>query len=1074
MAALMLQAQARPASSTRAPSHRAALLATAPLIGRHKAGIPPFLQRMGLQVSSPHDAAEREAVATARAVVSMATPTRTTQTASGIQRASLRSVADSGPRSAHPALGLGSGRPLPMGVRRYMEPRFGADFGGVRIHTDDRAAQLNRQLGARAFASGQAIAFGRGEFQPATSAGRELIAHELTHTIQQGAAIQRAEAPASATSLTLDPRDYFAQQANIIPGFRMFTLIIGVNPINNEPVPATTANILRAFIELIPGGALITTALDKYGVFDKAGAWIDGQLKALGLSGAAFTKDVARILDRIDWLHPIDSAARLWVEAEALLSGAARKISTLASNAFDAVVGFIRDAVLMPLANLAKDTRGWDLLCAVLGKNPITGVAVPPTPENLIGGFMTFIGQQEVWKRIQETNAIAKVFAWFKNAWATVKAMVTKVPDNVLAALRALVVEDLLDIPKAIGRVVGVLGAFVGDFLTWGGNAVWNLLEIVIKAVSPEAWTYIQRTGAALRSILRDPLPFVGNLVKAAKQGFNAFSKNFANHLKAGLIDWLIGALSGIYIPKALTLKEIAAFVMSALGLSWGNIRSKLVAVLGDPAVVVLETTFDIVVTLVRDGPVAAWEKIKEQLANLKDMAIGAIQDFVIDMVVEKAIPRLISMFIPGAGFITALVSIYGTIKTFIAKIGTIAAAVTAFIDSIVAIAAGNIGVATAKVEQVLAGALKMAINLLAGFLGMGSVSEKIMAILKKIRAPIDKAIDWLVGWIAKAAKAVTGAVKAGVKWLLEWWRIKKPVRFGTEQHTLQFDGEKNNAKLVLRSVPQKPSEFLDKKRVNRPDKKAKDGTFVKNTETAEATIAARQKDISKLEGSGDKPLSGAERTEADKVMKAMDAAFTRITNNIVDAYDSWGYGDLGEKDVVGDIELKRGSFTDTQKIELKDAYLHDPEISKKLTSEGKFKKGAKLARRHIVSSQDMVDHYKQTLSAKTLPEAALLISERASIAEARAQVEGRTKAAVVAAAKARYGKFFGYINNLFVGDSLKNSELGRVLDRDYPGLASTQLLSDHIARIKREWSFGGSFKVSAVSRTQQIESTSA
>ena len=88
-------------------------------------------------------------------------------------------------------------------------------------------------------------------------------------------------------------------------------------------------------------------------------------------------------------------------------------------------------------------------------------------------------------------------------------------------------------------------------FITWGANAVWNLLEIIFDVVSPGALGYIKKTGAALKSILKNPLPFVGNLVKAAKLGFQNFADHFLEHLKAGLIDWLTGSLPGIYIPKA-------------------------------------------------------------------------------------------------------------------------------------------------------------------------------------------------------------------------------------------------------------------------------------------------------------------------------------------------------------------------------------------------------------------------------------------------------------------------------------------------------------------------------------------
>src|SRR5262249_13309810 len=190
--------------------------------------------------------------------------------------------------------------------------------------------------------------------------------------------------------------------------------------------------------------------------------------------------------------------------------------------------------------------------------------------------------------------------------------------------------------------------------------------------VSPGAFLYVKKTGAALKSILKNPLPFVGNLVRAAKLGFMNFADNFFTHLKAGLIDWLTGSLPGIYIPKAFSLPEIGKFVFSVLGLTWANIRAKIVKVVGEPAMKAMETGFDIVVTLVRDGPAAAWDKIKEQLSNLKDMVIGGITDFVIDTVVKKAIPKLIAMFIPGAGFISAILSIYDTIMVFVNKISKI------------------------------------------------------------------------------------------------------------------------------------------------------------------------------------------------------------------------------------------------------------------------------------------------------------------------------------------------------------------------------------------------------------------
>jgi hypothetical protein len=86
----------------------------------------------------------------------------------------------------------GGGSPLPGDVRGFMETRFGADFGGVRVHADGAAASLNRKLAAQAFTHGSEIYMGEGKYSPHTTDGKRLLAHELTHTLQQGGAQRKA------------------------------------------------------------------------------------------------------------------------------------------------------------------------------------------------------------------------------------------------------------------------------------------------------------------------------------------------------------------------------------------------------------------------------------------------------------------------------------------------------------------------------------------------------------------------------------------------------------------------------------------------------------------------------------------------------------------------------------------------------------------------------------------------------------------------------------------------------------------------------------------------------------------
>lgn len=658
------------------------------------------------------------------------------------------------------------GQPLSSDVRGYMEPRFNADFSNVRIHNDPEAAGLSNQLSARAFTFRNHLFFSREQYQPGTSSGKQLLAHELTHTIQQGHAVQRS--PQTTSSVTQphiqrsavgEILDWFAGKANHIPGFRMFTVVLGLNPINMESVDRSAANILRALIEFMPGGALVTTALDNHGIFNKVATWIDSQIKALGMVGQMFKSALTRFISGLGFrdLAPWNWGG-LWNRAASIFTAPIRQLISFARGVVTDILKMIRNVILKPLAALAHGTRGYDLLKAILGEDPITGEPVPRNAETLIGGFMKLIGQEDVWDNIKKGNAVARTWAWFQGALSGLMGLVRSIPGRIVATITSLTIADIITVAGAFRKIVGLFAGIAGDFFSWGVNTVWNLLEIVFDVVKPGIMVYIKKTGAALKSIIKNPLPFVGNLVNAAKSGFRNFAANFGKHLKAGLISWLTGSLTGVYIPKALSLPELGKFAMSVLGITWAQIRGKIVKVLGPSGETImkgLETGFDIVVALVKGGPAAAWELIKEKLTGLKDQVISGIVSFVTETVIKKAVPKLISMFIPGAGFISAIISIYDTVMVFVQKISKIIQVVVAFIDSIVAIAAGNISAAAKRVENILAGLLSLAISFFAGFVGLGKVTDKIMGVIEKVRASVDKAIDAAINWIVTKAKAL-------------------------------------------------------------------------------------------------------------------------------------------------------------------------------------------------------------------------------------------------------------------------------------------------------------------------------
>ena len=745
-----------------------------------------------------------------------------------------RSALRTPPRPLAPLAGHGegsaSGAPLAPHVQEAVQSSLGVDLSTVRVHSDSGSQNKAESLSARAFTFGSNIFLGKGE-RPSDVA---LMAHEAAHVVQQqsspaihrwssdrsdryeqeadraSSAVQRGEsftvrervsAPRVQRLGIKDALNYFADAANNIPGFRMFTIVLGVNPINMEQVDRSPANILRAAVEFLPGGKLITDALAKYGVFEKAGAWVREQLDTLAMVGAAIKHALSDFLDSLSW-KDIFHLGSVWDRAVHIFTDPIDRILNFLLGLVEGIWTFVREAVLKPLAKLAEGTAGWDLLIAVLGRNPITGEAVPRTPDTLIGGFMKLVHQEEIWENIKRANAIPRAWAWFQGAITGLLGFVTQIPSLFIEALHSLSWSDILDLPGAFLRVARIFGKFLGNFISWAGDTIWTLLQIIFEVVAPGVMPYLKKLGASLKGILKNPIGFVKNLVAAGTLGFEQFTSKIGGYLKASFIEWLTGSLPGVYIPKALELQEIIKFVLSVLGLTWANIRGKLVKLLGDNTVKAMETSFDIVVTLVKEGPAAAWEKIKEEVGNLKDMVLQSIMDFVIETVVKKAVAKVVSLLVPGGAFIQAIISIYDTVMVFVNKLAKIIQVVKAFLDSLMDIAAGVIAAAANKVESTLAGLLTLAINFLAGFLGLNKIGEKVMDVINtKIRGPIDKALDKVIDWIVTMAGKLWKGAKGAAEGLLDWWKARQPFKATDgSSHTLLFVGEDENAELAFQS----------------------------------------------------------------------------------------------------------------------------------------------------------------------------------------------------------------------------------------------------------------------------------
>ncbi len=285
-------------------------------------------------------------------------------------------------------------------------------------------------------------------------------------------------------------------------------------------------------------------------------------------------------------------------------------------------------------------------------------------------------------------------------------------------------------------------------------DAVVKTIKEIINLLADLKKALERAAGYATR-IIKSPRKFFNNLVQGATEGFNSFVKNIDKHLLQGALEWITGEMSeaGIQLPEKFDFKGILSIILQVLGITIANVKETGKKVLGAKYVTMLEKGVDIgmnvgekifkIFTIIKnEGLVGLWEFIKEQFNDLKEKLLEEAKSFIIVTIVEVAVVKLVSMLIPGAGFISAVKSLVDFLKTLFAKARQIVNIITGIIDTFGEILAGNVAKVSTMIQNVLVKFLGMAITFLAAILGLGKIGKKINDIIqKKIKDPINKAI---------------------------------------------------------------------------------------------------------------------------------------------------------------------------------------------------------------------------------------------------------------------------------------------------------------------------------------------
>ena len=146
-------------------------------------------------------------------------------------------------------------------------------------------------------------------------------------------------------------------------------------------------------------------------------------------------------------------------------------------------------------------------------------------------------------------------------------------------------------------------------------DAVMGAIDTILK-LKALFMGLLAKAASAFSKILEDPIRFISNFMSAVKQGFMSFASNILTHLKKGLLGWLFGALAsaGIELPDSFDFKGILKLVGSILGLTWTNIKARIVKIAPwvGKVIDVIESKIEVFTILATQGIGGLWNWIKE------------------------------------------------------------------------------------------------------------------------------------------------------------------------------------------------------------------------------------------------------------------------------------------------------------------------------------------------------------------------------------------------------------------------------------------------------------------------------
>lgn len=422
-------------------------------------------------------------------------------------------------------LHAGGGQALPQRTREAMESRFHHDFKGVRVHSDRHAANLNHQMHAQAFTHGQHIYFGQGYYQPSTFRGQHLLAHELTHVVQQtgghteGQIVQRLDLSEAQTGLgqpisvpsvnstrpTISPTSInlqkqeeegsilsdiasglginLSQYLDDIPGYTLFTVIIEYDPIRGLGVERNAISLVQGLLGLLgPIGNNIFATLQEYEILQQAFDWIEVQLDQFNLSRERFARAINDLKDAALDVLPT-SLGEVIQLFDRYVGSFARDVVAFTRSLIEQLIAQIKAVAIDFAEGLLDENPAWDLLKKVLHYDPLRGEEVEASTVEILTDFLMLIGKEQELEQMQERGTLQETADWLDTQLGIFLGLLLQLTNLLTNAWAAIQPENLPNLSANLEGLANQAVQFLQGLGEFALTIALKVLEIIKNAL---------------------------------------------------------------------------------------------------------------------------------------------------------------------------------------------------------------------------------------------------------------------------------------------------------------------------------------------------------------------------------------------------------------------------------------------------------------------------------------------------------------------------------------------------------------------------------------------------------------